>query len=65
MPAPYGYGQKSFIQGLAILCCRIAKYLAKHDATLKKFLPPAAYTCITGTVGCLNSICELKNKSAT
>lgn len=64
MPATYGYGAKTFVQGAALLACKMAKYLAKHDAKLKAFLPPAVYSCITGTVGCLNSLCELRNRSA-
>lgn len=62
--ATFGYGKKTFVQGLAKGCCYLAKYAAKHDAALKKYLPGAAYTCITGMVPCLNTLCELKNKSA-
>jgi hypothetical protein len=65
MPATYGYGKKTFVQALARLCKHTAIYLVKHDAKLKLYLPPAAYTCITGTIPCLNSIAALLNQSAT
>lgn len=64
MPATYGYGARTFVQGAAILACKIAKYLAKHDAKLKQFLPGAVYSCLGGAGACLNSLCELKNRSA-
>lgn len=63
--ATYGYGKRTFVQALARACKYLAKYLVKHDAQLKLYLPPAAYTCITGNIPCLNSIADLLNKSAT
>jgi hypothetical protein len=65
MPTTYGYGKKTFVQGLARACKHIAIYLVKHDKQLKLYLPPAAYTCVVGTIPCLQSIAALLNASAT
>lgn len=64
MPTTYGYGTKTFVQALARLSKRMAIYIVKHDAALKKYLPPAAYTCATGLVPCLQELAALLNKSA-
>lgn len=64
MPATYGYGVRTFVQGMALLACKLAKYSVKHNAKLQQYLPPAAYSCLTGAIGCLNSLCDLKNRSA-
>jgi hypothetical protein len=62
--ATFGYGKKTFVQALARVCCHLIRYLAKHDATLKKYLPGTVYTCVVGMIPCLTSVCDLINKSA-
>ena len=68
MPATYGYGSKTFIQGMARFACKLEAYLVKHDSTLRTYLPGgaggAAYACITSIEPCLLTLCALKNKSA-
>ena len=63
MAATYGYGKKTFIQGLARLSCHMAKYIVKYNAKLQKYLPGGAYTCVTSIAGCLNTLCALLNTS--
>lgn len=61
--ATFGYGPRTFIPTMARIACRMENYLVKHDATLKTYLPPAAYTCVTSIEPCLLTLCALKNKS--
>lgn len=64
MAATFGYGKKTFIQGLARLSCRMAKYIAKYQPTLNKYLSGAALACISSMITCLNTLCGLINKSS-
>jgi hypothetical protein len=63
--ATYGYGKKTFQQGMARIACRLEAYLVKHDATLKKYLPAPAYACLASIEPCLIILCSIKNKSAS
>ena len=65
MAAAFGYGKRTFIQGLARLCCRIAKYLVKHNQKLSQYLAgnAPALACLTSIVTCLNTLCNLLNIS--
>lgn len=65
MAVTYGYGKKTFIQGLARLMCRLAKYLAKYNRQLTANLAgnPTALACISSIVTCANVLCGLLNKS--
>lgn len=64
MATVYVAGHKTFTQGLALVCCKLAKYTTKHNATLQKYLTPAQYACIGSIASCLTVLCNLKNKSA-
>jgi hypothetical protein len=63
--ATYGYGKKTFIQGLARLSCRAAKYIVKYNRQLTHFLAgnAAALACLTSMATCLNTLCGLLNTS--
>lgn len=65
MATSFGYGKKTFIQGLARLMCRVAKYLTKYNAKLTANLAgePAAVACLTSIVACANTLCNLLNRS--
>lgn len=65
MASTFGYGPRTFIQGLARLCCRMAKYLTKYNAKLVSNLAgdATAVACLTSIVTCLNHLCSLKNTS--
>lgn len=60
----FGYGKKTFVQGLARACKRLATYITKHDKQLRTYLPPAAYACVVAQVPCLLEIAALANESA-
>lgn len=62
--ASYGYGQKTFVQGVARLARHLAKYITTHDTKLRQYLPPAVYTCVAGLVPCLLEVAALLNQSA-
>lgn len=65
MAATFGYGKKTFIQGLARLMCRVAKYLTKYNAKLTSGLAgnAPALACITSIIACANTLCNLLNRS--
>lgn len=63
MAATFGYGKKTFIQGLARVCCRLNKYITKYAPTLQKYLTAAQYNCVTSLTACLTTLCNLINKS--
>lgn len=59
----FGYGKKTYIQALAKLACHMSVYIAKHNATLQRYLPGSAYTCLSSIASCLTALCNLKNTS--
>lgn len=63
MASTFGYGKKTFIQGLARLSCHMAKYIVKYNAKLQTYLPAPAYACLSSIGGCLNTLCNLLNRS--
>lgn len=65
MAATFGYGKKTFIQGLARLACRVAKYITKYNAKLTANLArdSTALACITSIATCMNHLCGLLNRS--
>lgn len=66
MASTFGYGKRTYIQGLARLACHVAKYLTKYNAKLTASLAgdSTATACITSIVTCMNHLCGLLNKSA-
>lgn len=63
MAATFGYGKKTFIQGLARVACRVSKYITKYNKTLQKFLPAGAYACLATIGPCLTTLCNLLDVS--
>ena len=63
MATSFGYGKKTFIQGLARLSCHLAKYIVKYNKKLQTYLPAPAYTCLASIAGCLTTLCNLLNSS--
>ena len=66
MASTFGYGKRTYIQGLARIACRVAKYLTKYNAKLTTSLAgdSTAITCLKSIVDCMNHLCGLLNKSA-
>ena len=65
MATTFGYGKKTFIQGLARIACRIAKYLVKYNGKLTTNLAgdSTAIACLSSMLTCANHLCGLLNKS--
>lgn len=65
MAATFGYGKKTYIQGFARLCCRLAKYLTKYNARLTANLAgdSTSAACLVSLISCLNHLCGLLNRS--
>ena len=66
MAATFGYGKRLYVQGLARLCCKMARYIVKHNAKLTTALSgdPTAAACLTSVAACLNTLCNKLNISS-
>jgi phage gp36-like protein len=65
MAATFGYGKRLFVQGLARICCKIARYLVKHNAKLTTALAgnADATACLASLLSCAVTLCNLLNVS--